>query len=235
MTLYLIAHKIFLRTYILHKVVIALREIRKKSVLPIYGIGALWVICALFFPMYKLSHFFILIVLSVVVYLILSKIFPGTVTYEEIPKEPVTTGNAEVDALLKEGDMALAEMRRLRKSIQRPELKEKIDKLIDLTDRIFKDAVDDPADIPQIRRFANYFLPTTIKLLNAYDRMDGQGISGTNISGTLEKINDILDTTIEAYKKQLDSLFENQALDIETDIQVLETMLKREGLTGNDF
>lgn len=215
--------------------VIALREIRKKSALPIYGIGALWVICGLFFPMYKLSHFFILIVLSVVVYLVLSKIFPGSITYEEIPKEPVTTGNAEVDALLSEGDRALAEMRRLRGSIRQAEVQEKIDKLIDLTDRIFKDAVEDPADIPQIRRFANYFLPTTIKLLNAYDRMDGQGISGTNISGTLEKINDILDTTIEAYKKQLDSLFENQALDIETDIQVLETMLKREGLAENDF
>lgn len=185
--------------------------------------------------MYKLSHYFILIVLSVVVYIGLSKIFPGKVIYEEIPQEPETTGDPELDALLAEGKMAVQEMERLAKSIRDPEIREKIRKLTDLTDRIFKDAVEDPADIPQIRRFANYFLPTTIKLLNAYDRMDSQGISGENVTGTLERIRSILDTTVEAFQKQLDSLFANQALDIETDITVLETMLKREGLSGKDF
>ena len=82
----------------------------------------------------------------------------------------------------------------------------------------------------------NYYLPTTIKLLNAYDRMSAQGIEGENLSKSMNSINEMLDAAIEAYKKRLDSLFANQALDIETDIQVMNTMLAREGLTGEkDF
>ncbi len=65
--------------------------------------------------------------------------------------------------------------------------------------------------------------------------MAAHEIEGENISGTMERIDKILDTTILAYQKQLDALFKNQALDIETDIVVLEGMLKREGLSGKDF
>ena len=98
------------------------------------------------------------------------------------------------------------------------------------------DAIADPSDIPQIRQYMNYYLPTTIKLLNAYDRMGSAGVQGENIDKSMKNINEMLDAAIEAYKKRLDSLFENQALDIETDIEVMNTMLAREGLAGNkDF
>lgn len=82
----------------------------------------------------------------------------------------------------------------------------------------------------------NYYLPTTIKLLNSYDRMSNQGIEGDNLSKSMTNIKDMLDTAITAYKKQLDSLFADQAMDIETDIEVMNRMLAREGLAGNkDF
>ena len=82
----------------------------------------------------------------------------------------------------------------------------------------------------------NYYLPTTIKLLNAYDRMSAQGIQGDNVGKSMKNINEMLDAAIVAYRKRLDSLFENQALDIETDIEVMNTMLAREGLSGTkDF
>ena len=87
-----------------------------------------------------------------------------------------------------------------------------------------------------MKKFFRYYLPTTIKLLNAYDRMSSQGIEGENIGKSMKNINEMLDVSIEAYRKRLDSLFENQALDIETDIDVLNQMLEREGLSGkNDF
>jgi len=212
-----------------------MREIKKPSVIPVYGTATVWALYTLFFPLYRPLHFLILIALSAVSFIILSMIFPGTVEKVEIPPEPVTTGNPEIDALLRDGERAANEMRRLRSSIKSPAVAKKVDELTELTERIFKDVIDDPADLPQVRRFSSYFLPTTIKLLNAYDRMYNQGIEGENISGTMGRIEDILDTTILAYKKQLDSLFANQALDIETDITVLESMLKREGLSGKDF
>ena len=88
--------------------------------------------------------------------------------------------------------------------------------------------------MPEIRKFLDYYLPTTIKLLNAYDRMSGQGIEGENLSKSMHSIEEMLDTAVDAFKKQLDSLFEDQALDIETDISVMNRMLEREGLTGDD-
>ena len=209
-----------------------MREVKKKSPIPIYGFAAVWLIYCLFFPLYRLFHFIILAVISVIAYFVLSKLFPGTVEYIE---EPKTTGMPDHDALLKEGEIAITEMKRLRDSIADPEIKAKTERIIELTDKIFKDLLEDPNDYKMIKRFSEYFLPTTIKLLNTYDRMSDINIYGENINATKQKITDILDTTITAYEKQYDALFANQALDIETDIIVLENMLKKEGLGGSDF
>ena len=209
-----------------------MREVRKKSPIPIYGLAAVWLLYCLIFPLYRLWHFIILAIISVIAYFVLSKLFPGTVEYIE---EPKTTGNTEHDALLKEGETAVLEMKRIKASVSDTAVKAKIDRLIDLTDRIFKDLLEDPGDYKMIKRFSNYFLPTTIKLLNAYDRMGEINIDGENIRATKQRITEILDTTIAAYEKQYDALFANQALDIETDIIVLENMLKKEGLSASDF
>lgn len=209
-----------------------MREVRTKSTIPIYGFAAVWLIYCLFFPLYRLWHFVILAVVSIAAYFVLSKIFPGKVEYIE---EPKTTGNPDHDALLCEGETAVAEMKRIYASVSDPAVKSKISRLIELTDKIFKDLLDDPDDYKMIKRFSTYFLPTTIKLLNAYDRMGDINAYGDNINATKQRITDILDTTIKAYEKQYDALFANQALDIETDITVLENMLKKEGLSGSDF
>ena len=142
----------------------------------------------------------------------------------------------KIDPILEEGDRALDEMRRLKSTIRDPEVQNKIDQIMEITEKISEDAIEDPSDIPQIKKFFRYYLPTTIKLLNAYDRMSSQGIEGENIDKSIANINEMLDVAIDAYKKRLDSLFENQALDIETDIDVMNQMLEREGLSDRkDF
>ena len=78
----------------------------------------------------------------------------------------------------------------------------------------------------------DYYLPTTLKLLNSYDRMSGTGVSGENIDSTLAKVEGMMRTVVAAFEKQLDSLYCAEALDISTEITVLETMMAREGLAG---
>ena len=142
----------------------------------------------------------------------------------------------EIDPIIEEGNRALSEMGRLYMSIKDPDVRRKINEIMRITDKITQDAISDPSDIPQIKKFMNYYLPTTIKLLNAYDRMSSQGVRGENLDKSMNSINEMLDAAIVAYQKRLDSLFENQALDIETDIEVMNTMLAREGLSGTrDF
>ncbi|MEL4106073.1 5-bromo-4-chloroindolyl phosphate hydrolysis family protein [Oscillospiraceae bacterium WX1] len=212
-----------------------MKKVRQKSVLPVYGLAAVWLLYCLFFPLLRLTDYLLLIGCSAAVFIILSRLFPGKTIMVTEPEKPHTTGNPAVDRLLHEGRLAVSEMSRLRTSIQNEVVCGKIASLIDVTEKIFKSLEDDVNDLTQVRRFAAYYLPTTLKLLNAYDRLGDLGDVGDNITGTRHRIEAILDTTLDGYKKQLDALYANQALDIETDITVLENMLKREGLSGKDF
>ncbi len=103
--------------------------------------------------------------------------------------------------------------------------------MAEVTGKLFDIVAGQPAKLPQLRRFLNYYLPTTLKLLNAYDRMGAAGWRA-NIDGTMGRIDAMMDKVVEAFDKQLDALFADEALDISTDITVLEQMLAQEGLGG---
>lgn len=212
-----------------------LRRIVKKSVLPIYAAASMWLIYCLFFPLYALWHFLVVIAATAVVFGIFKKLCPDKIieVKEPVAPDPKPELSPEVAAVVAEGKIAMAEMDRLKKSIRNPDVKSKITQIMILSDKIVRNAESDVTDLPRIKKFLNYYLPTTIKLLNAYDRMDEQGIRGENIGGTIRRIEDILDTIVAAYEKQLDALFADEALDIETDIEVLDGMLSREGLKNS--
>lgn len=106
----------------------------------------------------------------------------------------------EVQAIIDDGKRAMKEMGRLYSSIKNNDVRKRINELMRVSDKIVQDAVDDPSDVPQIRKFLDYYLPTTIKLLNAYDRMSDQGIEGSNLSKSMSSIEDMLDTAIDAFK-----------------------------------
>ena len=217
------------------------KRLRAESVAPIYSFAAAWFIYALLFPLYKISHFVICTALAALVCIVVSSICKKRAAKSTSAgdaaeaKDPVSSYGPEVDSIISDGELAQREMGRLYASIKDTEIRGKINEIMQVSDKIVQDAKHDPSDVPQIRKFLDYYLPTTIKLLNAYDRMDSVGYDGKNISGSKTRIADMLDTTIEAYKKQLDSLFSNQALDIETDIKVMNGMLAQEGLGGTSY
>ncbi len=89
--------------------------------------------------------------------------------------------------------------------------------------------------MPEISKFMRYYLPTTLKLVNAYREFEKQPVQGENIRNAKTEIQTSLEIINKAFENLLDSLFEDDALDISTDISVLHTMLAQEGLTGSDF
>ena len=125
----------------------------------------------------------------------------------------------------------LQELRTLNERIEDETMSQRIYRIEAVARATFLAVKQKPEKLPQIRRFMDYYLPTTLKILNAYDRMDATGISGDNITSTKEKVEGMLDTICTAFDKQMDALFGAEALDISTDITVMETMLAREGLT----
>ena len=224
----------------------ARKDKKKKAVKAIYGFTIAWIIAAAFLPLYRIWGLLLAAAVSAFVAYLLGRSSAqkeNNAVREQTAKSAAAPESAEkksygpeIDPIVEEGNRALSEMGRLYMSIKDTEVRKKINELMRITDKITQDAIADPSDIPQIKKFMNYYLPTTIKLLNAYDRMSAQGIEGENLDKSMKSINEMLDAAIEAFKKRLDSLFEDQALDIETDIKVMNTMLAREGLSGNkDF
>jgi len=114
-------------------------------------------------------------------------------------------------------------------------ISEKIDRIAELTGKIFEMVKKRPEKEGQIRKFLNYYLPTTLKLLESYALLEDQGIEGENISASKKQIEGIMDTLIQGFEKQLDLLFTAQAMDINSDIEVLESMMAVDGLKENQF
>jgi hypothetical protein len=208
----------------------------RKSTAPFYGAAAAWVVYALAFDLYRWNHFVFAALLSAGVFLLLRGVCRDEVTEIPVPDPPreeeKPTGNAELDKMISDGRKAVSEMKRLDDAIEDEKISADIHRLETVCQQIFQQVKADPAKLPQIRRFMDYYLPTTLKLLNAYDRMDATGVAGENITGTKERVESIMGTIVSAFEKQLDSLFGADAMDISTDISVLETMLAREGLAG---
>lgn len=208
-------------------------KVRKKSAVPVYAVAILWILWATVLPMYKISHFVILLMLSFVVYKTMSIFFRGKwVEVEEPEPEYVSSGNQDVDELILEGRQSIKQMRQLNAQIKDKKISAQINRLEQLSDEIFTQVTKNPAKLPQIRKFMRYYLPTTIKILTSYAEVSAQSVRGENITATMQKVEGIMDTIVIAFEKQLDSLFGAEALDISTDITVLEGMLEREGLTA---
>ena len=216
----------------------------KRSSAPFYFAAAVWLLWGLLLPLYRLSDILLCAGASFLALTLGKAVFPDE-SYEtpeektqEAPraeeKKPESTGNPEIDALIAERDKAVSEMKRLNANIPDETISRQIDHLEAVTRKIIDLVVAEPKKLPQIRKFMSYYLPTTLKILNSYDRMGSAGVDGENITATKQKIEAMMDTIVKAYDKQLDALYGEEALDISTDITVMEQMLQQEGLSGSD-
>ena len=151
---------------------------------------------------------------------------------EEKPvnKKPAKAVSPEVVALLQDGAEAVTELARLRDSISDEDVKDKVDEVIVVTSSIFKKLSSEPEIYNQAKRFSNYYLPKTMKLITTYDDLQNSSVQSEKVSNMLEQISTTLDTLIVGLKGLYDSLYESKVYDIESDIAVLESMLKRDGI-----
>lgn len=147
------------------------------------------------------------------------------------PEEETQPEEAPLD--MSDDNAVLNEIRRLNDDIDDEVMSRKIDRIGEITGKIFAYQKQHPNRAGQLRSFLNYYLPTTLKILKAYARMEEQGIEGENIRSAKERIEGMMDKVVDGFEKQLDKLFQDDAMDIATDVQVLEQMLEKDGLSGN--
>ena len=135
---------------------------------------------------------------------------------------------------MEEKDAILAEIRAVNDAIAHPQLSAQIDRIEEITAKIFEYQKTHPEKAPQLRTFLSYYLPATLKILHAYARLESQGVEGENINAAMGRIEDMMSKVVEGFEKQLDQLFRDDAMDITTDVAVLERMLSKDGLSSGD-
>ena len=144
---------------------------------------------------------------------------------ERLAREADAALTPDQREILEEGRLALGELGKLYARIREDSVQSRIMDLLSLTDRIVEDIRTDPADLPLIRRFLRYYLPTAIRVLHEYDRAQGDR----------SRLETLLDEIIASGRSQYDGLFANDATDLDLEIGVLETKLRAEGLSAPDF
>lgn len=143
--------------------------------------------------------------------------------------------NPQLQEVLNRGNAFIAQIRKCNDDIPGEEISAKIDRMELIVRRIFERAQAHPEIVPDLKKLMDYYLPMTVKLLSAYADMDVQPIQGETILASKREIEGTLDTLNLAFEKLLDSVFQDTAMDVSSDISVLHTMLAQEGLTEDEL
>ena len=149
----------------------------------------------------------------------------------DTPPQPEPEEQEQAD---QDDNAILLEIRQVNDAIPDPVMSAKIDRIGEITGRILDYQRQNPGKDSQLRSFLNYYLPTTLKILRSYAQLDAQGVEGENISAAKARIEGMMDKVVEGFENQLDKLFQDSAMDISSDVAVLEQMLEKDGLSGQN-
>ena len=199
-----------------------------KSALPIYMAAAVWLVFGLIHPVYKLLPLVLCAALSVAAYFVGLKLFPGR--QEEYEAAP-DSGDAEVNRQIMEGREEMKRLREANVALTDPGITARLDRMEHAAGKIFESLEKNPRQAMEVRKFMNYYLPVSVKLLDQYRTLKDTGLTGEHIVKAKSAVENSLDMIASAFEKQVDNLYRDTHLDITTDIEVLETMMASEGLT----
>ena len=204
-----------------------MKTVRIKSAIPIYLAALIWILFGLFAPIYELLFIIIAACVSVAVYLVASVFFPGRTV--EVDAKP-DSGDDAVNAQISAGRAALRSLREADEAIEDEAISARLKRMTEAGGKIFDILEKEPSRAGEVRRFMNYYLPTADKLLTQYRELGGSGSQGENVRGAMTVVENSLEMIAVAFERQLDSLYRHEAMDIQTDIDVLETMLAADGI-----
>ena len=203
-------------------------EKRTRPVLPLYLAALTWPVASLILPPYRLVNLVIIAALSTVVYLVSSRFCPTRVQRVE---QPYATGSENTDAMLNGIAANLDALHKLNDAIPDAELSRQLDRMEKAGRGIVQAVEQKPDKARTVDRFARYYLPEVVKIMSAYAQMEKGGITGENAAQILSEVRRNAGTMATAFENQLDALYSAEAMDISTDIEVLENIMRGQNLT----
>ncbi len=209
-----------------------MKKVHIKSAIPIYIAAAVWLLLGLIAPKFlmKLSGLLITAAISVAGYVVGTKLFPGR--DEEVP---ISSGDAAVDREIAVARERLENLRKANEAIPDPEISRNLDRMVASGQQIFKELNRDPRKIALVRRFMNYYLPTSEKLMEQYQVLMNANTKGENIQSAMGTIEKSLGVAANAFEKCADNLYKDDEMDIDAEIKVMQTMLTGDNLIKTEM
>ncbi|KJR40883.1 5-bromo-4-chloroindolyl phosphate hydrolysis protein [Candidatus Magnetoovum chiemensis] len=170
------------------------------------------------------------IIISVMIFLGLQLLMFKAKKQIEIDLEDRGLSYDIIQITLKEGKDKVANLQNLGASIEKQSVRAKVIEICEIANKILDNIEKNPEDVKSAKKFFSYYLDATITILNKYSEITKHKAKGSNIDTTIDKVESILDTIKEAFEKQHSKLYENDVIDLDTEISVLEQTLKSEGL-----
>lgn len=211
-----------------------MKKVHIKSAIPIYIAAAVWLVMGLIFPRFlmKLPGLLVTIILSVGAYFGSSVLFPGRDVEVE---EKIETGDAAVDREIEVARQRLENLRKANEAIPDPEITDNLNRMYAAGENIFNELKRDPKQIALVRRFMNYYLPTSEKLMEQYQVLMNAPSKGENITSAMQTIESSLGLAANAFEKCADNLYKDDEMDIDAEIKVMQTMLSGDNLIRTDM
>ena len=224
----------------------------KKSAVPVFAFGLSFVLLAFItrLPIQPNATKLVLILaFSFVVYQIVKSKFPAqkveicmeeeAPVVQEAERSKAESKNPELKNLNERIDLYFIELKLLGDSIDDAVISGEILEIEDTLKKIQAQINDENKPnidrrIEQLNDFFDYYMPTTIKILNSYRKIESQNLTGENARETKKRVEESLPFIKKAFSKELDNMFSDEMIDITTDIDVLESMFSKDGLLDRD-
>ena len=209
-----------------------MKKVHIKSAIPIYIAAAVWLLMGLIAPKFlmKLPGFIVTAVLCAAGYFMGMKLFPG-----RDEERAISTGDAAVDREIAVARERLENLRKANEAIPDPEITGNLDRMYASGQQIFDELGRDPRKIALVRRFMNYYLPTSEKLMEQYQVMMNAKTKGENIQNAMTTIEKSLGLAADAFDKCADNLYRDDEMDIDAEIKVMQTMLTGDNLIKTEM
>jgi 5-bromo-4-chloroindolyl phosphate hydrolysis protein len=200
--------------------------IKSKSVIPIYSVGFLWIIYAILFPLYRLTDYFIVVVLSLFLYLLTSFAMPSLFARKVV--KDTNTGDVFLDEMLVEALDNLEKIRLVQNNILKESIRKHIESMIDDTQSIIDFVKNNPDKSSNASQFFYYYLPETVKILNSYKELETSGQAEENQSMSILKMEEFIRDLETAYHKIRDNVYEDKAMETSINMDVMKKMLQQD-------
>ena len=197
----------------------------KPSVLPWYAAALVFVVLCAVLPVYQLWALLVSLGGACAAFGAAKKICPPRVVEHEVPF------HTDVDEMLADIQQKLDALHALNEALPDPELSAAMTRMEKAGRSIVETVEASPAKAKQVRRFANYYLPDAVNILEQYARLARQGVRGENAAAIRSEVEHNAASIATAFENQLDALYAAESMDLSADLTVLQNMLKGQGLS----